>query len=123
MALLDVSEVLIDPDFMDTMTCTRYAQTVASTGMAANTATTSTFYGVVTSESGDILDRTETGERVRGNIIIHTVFRLRDGSGTSQTADMITWRGSTYTVSKVNDYSHFGRGFVSAVCDLKPIAG
>lgn len=123
MALIDVSDVLIDPDFMDSITCTRYAQSVASTGMAANTATTSTFYGVVTSESGDILDRTETGERVKGSIVVHTAFRLRDGSGSSQTADMITWKGSTYTVSNVNDYSHFGRGFVSAICDLRPLAG
>jgi len=123
MALLDVSEVLLDPDFMDSMTCTRYTQTVSSTGMASNTSTTSTFYGVVTSDSGDILDRIATGERVKGSIVIHTTFRLRDGSGASQTADMITWKGSTYTVSNVNDYSHFGRGFVSAICDLKPLAG
>lgn len=123
MALLDVSEVLIDPDFMDLITGTRYAQTVASTGMAANTTTALTFYGVVTSDSGDILERIATGERVKGNIVIHTVFRLRDGSGANQTADTVIWDGSTYTVSKVNNYSHFGRGFVSAICDLKPIAG
>jgi hypothetical protein len=23
----------------------------------------------------------------------------------------------------VNDYSHFGRGFVCATCDLKPLTG
>jgi hypothetical protein len=123
MALIDVSEVLMDPDFMDSMTCTRYMQTVPATGMAVNTSTTSIFYGVVTSGSGDILDRIATGERVKGSIVIHTTFRLRDGSGASQTADMITWKGSNYIVSTINDYSHFGRGFVSALCDLKPLAG
>lgn len=123
MALLDVSDVLLDPDFMDQLTVTRFTLSVGLSGVGSRTSTTSTFYGVVTSDSGDILERVATGERVKGSITVHTKYRLRDGSGASQTADEITFRGQTYTVSQVNDYSHFGRGFVSAVCDLKPIAG
>lgn len=123
MALLDVSDVLLDPDFMDQLTVARFAISVGLSGVGSRTSTTATFYGVVTSDKGDILERVATGERVKGSITIHTKYRLRDGSGASQTADEVTFRGQVYTVSQVNDYSHFGQGFVAATCDLKPLAG
>lgn len=123
MALLDVSEVLLDPDFMDSMTCTRFALSVSSAGVGSRTSTSTTFYGVVTSNNGDILERMASGERIKGSITIHTKYRLRDGSGAAQTADEVTFRGQIYTVSQVNDYSHFGQGFIAANCDLKTLGG
>jgi len=50
------------------------------------------------------------------------MFRLVDGSA-GYDADEVEWSGRTYTVVNVNDYSHFGRGFVCATCDLKPLSG
>lgn len=123
MALLDVSEVLLDPDFMDTLTCYRKTQAVGDDGIASVTSQTIPFYGVVTSDSGDILERIATGERIKGSITIHSTFPLRDGSGSTQTADEVLFHGQMYIVSTVNDYSHFGQGFVAATCDLKPLAG
>lgn len=125
MALLDVTDVLLDPDFMDLgLICNRMTQTVDEHGRATNTAAEIPFAGVVTSDSGDILDRLADGSRIIGSITIHTPFRLRDGGAdASADADEIVWQGATYTVSNVNDYSHFGRGFVCATCDLKPLTG
>jgi len=123
MALLDVTEVLLDPDFMDsTLVCERTVQTVGNDGMAVNTPALMPFAGVVTSNQGDILERIATGERIKGNITIHTMFALQDGSA-GFTADVVQWRGKRYTVSNVNDYEHFGQGFVSASCDIIPLAG
>ncbi|HWU68262.1 MAG TPA: hypothetical protein VN046_05260 [Stenotrophobium sp.] len=123
MALLDVTEVLLDPDFMDsTLACERTAQTVGNDGVAVNTVTLMPFSGVVTSNQGDILERIAAGERINGNITIHTMFVLQDGSA-GFTADVVQWRGNRYTVSNVNDYEHFGQGFVSASCDIIPLAG
>lgn len=123
MALLDVSDVLLDPDFMETgLVCERNAQTVDSYGMATNTTTSLTFSGVVTSNDGDILERFTSGERIKGSILIHTRFELQDGT-TGYTADIVRWKGKRYTVSKVNSYKHFGRGFIAAECDLIPLAG
>ena len=123
MARLDVSDVLLDPDFMDTgLVCERTAQTVGTNGIAVDTPTMTTFAGVVTNDSGDILQRIAEGERTKGSITIHTTFLLNDGS-TGYTADVVQWRGRRYTVSNVSDYSNFGRGFVAATCDLIPLAG
>lgn len=125
MALLDVTDVLLDPDFMDTsLVCNRMTQSVDAHGRAQNAAASTPFFGVVTSDKGDILHRNADGSRIVGSITIHTPFRLRDG-GPDDTADAdeIVWQGSTYTVVNVNDYSHFGAGFVCATCDLKPLSG
>lgn len=123
MALLDVSDILTDPDFMNTgLVCERNAQDVGEDGLAANVTRRMKFSGVVTSDTGDILTRMASGEYTVGSITIHTKFRLIDGSA-GFTADIVQWQGRRYTVSNVNDYSHFGKGFVCAGCDLIPLAG
>lgn len=123
MAQLDVSEILLDPDFMDTgLLCLRSVQVVGDNGRPTTTDTETRFAGVVTSDKGDILERLAVAERKKGSITIHTIFRLTAGEGDT-TADIVTWKGKRYTVSNVNDYKHFGRGFVCATCDLLPLAG
>jgi hypothetical protein len=122
MPLLDVSDVLLDPDFFDTLVCTRNVQTVGDDGMATNTSTDTPFIGVVTSDSGDILTRMETGSRVKGSILVCTKFRLVE-SAPGIDADIVTWDGSRYTVTTVNNYSRYGAGFVEAYCDLIPVQG
>ncbi len=122
MALLDVTGVLLDPAFADRLVCERFRQVVGDNGIAVNTAQTLKLSGVVTSDNGDILERIATGERIKGSIIVHTRFILFDGTS-GYTADIVQWRGRRYTVSNVNDYSHFGRGFIAASCDLIPLSG
>jgi len=123
MALLDVTDILSDPDFMNTgLVCERTSQTVGEDGIAVNTVRLITFSAVVTNDSGDILERIASGERVKGNITLHTKFVLTDGDD-GLTADVVRWRGKRYTVSNVADYSHFGRGFTVANCDIIPLAG
>lgn len=125
MAFLDVTDVLLDPDFMSLgLICNRMTQVTDEKGRARNTPSSTPFSAVVTSDKGDILHRNADGSRIIGSITLHTPFRLRDG-GLDDTADAdeIVWQGATYTVVNVNDYSHFGRGFVCATCDLKPLTG
>ncbi len=125
MALLDVTEVLLDPDFMDrSLSVKRSAQAVGADGLAvlSTLPTPISFAGVVTSNNGSLLTRIAEGERVADTIIIHSMFGLSDGQA-GQTADIVTWQGKQWTVVSVNDYSHFGRGFVSAVCELIPLTG
>lgn len=123
MALLDVTDILLDPDFMNTgLVCERIAQTVNDDGMGVNTTTLMPFAAVVTNDAGDILERIAVGERIKGNITIHTKFRLQDGAD-GLTADIVQWRGRRFTVTNVSDWSHFGRGFVAASCDIIPLAG
>lgn len=119
---LDVSDVLLDPDFFDTLVCTRNTQTVDDGGIATNSPVDTPFIGVVTSDSGDILERLAEGSRAKGSILVHTKFRLTESSD-GLDADIVTWDGNRYTVANVNNYSRYGRGFVAAYCDLMPLSG
>lgn len=123
MALLDVSEILFDPDFADTgIICERSIQAIGDDGMAINDLTMITFTGVVTPDMGDVLERVDEGERIKGRITIHSRFQLRDGAE-GGSADIIVWKGKRYTVSKVSDLGNFGRGFTRASCDVIPFTG
>ncbi len=123
MPFLDVTEVLEDPDLADySLVCTRQTQVVGNDGLAVNTSTTIPFSGVVTSDTGDVLERLAAGSYIKGSITIHTKFILRDGQS-GEDADLVKWQGRQYMVTDVNDYSAWGRGFVGARCELLPLSG
>jgi len=123
MADLDVSEILDDPDFRDDgLICKRMTQTVSASGIASNDPTETEFSAVVISASGDRLNRLAEGSRTSGSITLYTRFNLIPGSD-AEDADVVAWRGRDYTVSSVKDWGHFGRGFISADCDLIQLRG
>ena len=121
--LLDVSDVLLDPDFCDTsLSCQRTSVSTNQQGLGVPSSATVGFAGVITSDRGIDLERTAVGEHASGSISVITRFGLRS-SGVGVTADVVTWNGKQYTVVKVNDYSRYGIGFVQAICELLPLAG
>ncbi len=120
---IDVSEILTDPDFLDsTLVCVRSVQTVGADGIAVLAQTKTRFAGVVTQDAGAVLRRIAAGERITGSISVVTYFRLLAGSPTN-TADVVQWGTNSYTVSQVSDYSRYGAGFVEAICDLVALSG
>lgn len=122
MPFLYVSEILIDPDFADSLICERQSQTVGDDGIAVNVPTTAPFLGVVTSDKSKELARLAAGSLISGAILVHTSFRLTNGKPGID-ADIIIWNGARYTVASVDDYSRYGGGFICASCDLIPLSG
>ena len=123
MPLLDVSEVLLDPDFCDiTLKCERNAIATDNSGRGVLSTSVTRFAGVVTSDKGELLQRGAVGEHATDNVSVITRFRLQD-AGPGRTADVVQWNGKRYTVSKVNDYSTYGIGFIEAICDMIPLEG
>ncbi|MGI4812806.1 MAG: hypothetical protein ACRYG5_06515 [Janthinobacterium lividum] len=122
MPLLDVSDLLSDPDFADQLFCARQRQSVGEDGIAVNLACMTPFIGVVTADRAKELARLATGSTISGSILVNTVFRLTNGAPGID-ADIITWNGRRYTVIDVNDYSRYGAGFICASCDLLPLSG
>ncbi|EOQ63907.1 hypothetical protein F935_01537 [Acinetobacter calcoaceticus ANC 3811] len=121
MANLDVSDVLLDPDFMELgIICNRTSVIVGNNGRAQGTTTTTPFSGVVTTNSGLKMDRRADGTLIKGAINIHTQFALTSGDAKTK-ADEIIWKGQTYIVSQVLDNLHYGQGFIKAICELKPL--
>lgn len=123
MANLDVSDVLLDPDFMERgLVCNRISVKAGDNGRPIKTETTHKLSAVVTTNSGINLDRQPDGTIIKGAINLHTRFALTAGDKDHQ-ADEITWRGQTYIVIQVLPNLHYGRGFIKAICIIKPITG
>jgi len=114
MPLLDVSDILSDPDFADIFTVILADQTIDDHGVASEATWSSPQTGVVTAKSGINLNRTPEGQIVYGSITLHTQFTLVEGN-------RICWNGSEYTVAGVDDYSRYGAGFICASCELVPL--
>ncbi len=120
MPLLDVSDVLDDPDFQTTVVLKRSGGTVGSDGRATYATTTSTIAAVVTAANGMNLARGADGRTSQGSITIHTRQMLYSGEDGTE-PDVIEWRGNEWTVVVVNDFSEYGAGFVSATAEIRSV--
>lgn len=129
MPLLDVSDVLLDPDFMDTsLVCHRQIQTVDADNFPTNTPQDIPFSGVVTVDRSLEAKRMAAGQNINGAILIVTTFRLtqgtrRDMNGNVLDADIVTYDGYDYRVTFVDPYTRYGAGFVQAHCELVDFNG
>lgn len=118
MPLLDVSDILSDPDFADSVVVTRSTVTTDPlTGRTTTVQTETPISAVVTSDMGRNLQRNPEASISTGSILMHSVFRFTEG-GDGLDADTVTWNGRRYTVVTVDDYSRYGAGFTCATCRL-----
>ncbi|EMM9358393.1 hypothetical protein [Klebsiella oxytoca] len=129
MPLLDVTDVLLDPDFMDTsLVCHRQVQTVDEDNYPTNTSQAIPFSGVVTVDRSLEAKRMAVGQNINGAILIVTQFRLTQGMPASDStpeldADIVTYSGRNYRVTFVDPYTRYGSGFVQAHCELLEFNG
>ncbi|CAI0817948.1 head-tail adaptor [Serratia proteamaculans] len=124
MPLLDVTEVLLDPDFVDfSLVCRRQVQTTDDDNFPINTPQEIPFSGVVTVDRSLEARRMAAGQNINGAILIVTQFRLTQGSksindGPNLDADLVIYNGGLYRVTFVDPYTRYGAGFVQAHCEL-----
>ncbi|HEJ9371864.1 TPA: head-tail adaptor [Klebsiella oxytoca] len=129
MPLLYVTDVLLDPDFMDTsLVCHRQVQTVDEDNYPTNTSQAIPFSGVVTVDRSLEAKRMAVGQNINGAILIVTQFRLTQGMPASDStpeldADIVTYSGRNYRVTFVDPYTRYGSGFVQAHCELLEFNG
>ncbi|MBN5183667.1 head-tail adaptor [Serratia marcescens] len=123
MPLLDVTEVLLDPDFVDTtLVCHRQIQSRDGDNFTTNTQQDIPFSGVVTVDRSLEARRMAAGQNINGAILIVTKFRLTQGQP-GLDADVVTYRGREYRVTFVDPYTAYGAGFVQAHCELMEFDG
>ena len=123
MPTLDVSDVLLSPEFLDTnLWYRRNVQSVDAEGIASNVATRQQFGGVVTVDRSLEARRMEAGQVIAGAILVITQTRLISGK-TELDADVVEYAGADYRVTFVDPYTRYGAGFVQAHCELQPFDG
>ena|SRR5258708_32984194 len=125
---LDVSDAINEVSFQDTFDVRRRTDNVNQQGVtqiAWNTAVG--VQGIVGPSGKNDLDRVPDGQRSSKTVTVVTNFRLQGparGAPANQ-ADVIVWPsliGDPYLVVHLEDYSHYGQGFVLAVCSAITLA-
>lgn len=121
MALIDVSELLTDPDFTNTVTLIRRSSTVNSYGENVMVETSSTITAVVQGANAESLERVPEGARLSDLIDVYYKGALHAESPGGY-ADVIVWDGKRYQVFEVvEDFMNFGAGFTKAICKLEAV--
>jgi len=115
MALLDVTDVLFDPDFTDAFNIKRRTETVGTDGRVLVGTTTTASRGVVTMAGPNDLARLDDAQRMWRVISVVTAANLR-GAVNGYQPDVIQWRGDDFIVASIDNYPQFGRGFTQAIC-------
>jgi hypothetical protein len=126
MPTLDVSELLTDDLFTETVTVLRRKETLVK-GRPVLTVTT--FSGVLASIQpkdtvigGNFVERAPDMEYRGSNLIAYTKFRLRGVAlqavpsqpDADYQPDVVIWNGDHFLVGLTNDFSHFGAGYMQA---------
>lgn len=122
MALLDLSEVMFDPDLVTGFTVIRRAETVGNNGRSTLVETTITtdpvtgypIVGIINHAGSAEIIRRDDGTMMSRMIGIITSFRLR-GPAPGFQPDIVLLEGTRYTISEVLPYTRYGSGFVEAV--------
>lgn len=118
MANIDISELMFDPDFVDSFCVIRGVQQIDADGRAQTLQPIRTdAFGSVQPASGRTMQFFPELVRTDGVIEIYTVYGLQietDGAA----ADEVLWRGKTYVVTHIDDVNNFS-GFVHAIATLK----
>lgn len=117
MALIDVSELLTDPDFCDELVRVRRIVAVNEYGRAAITETSDTIVGSVQPGAADALERGEDMSRPVDWRVVYTLSELVEQQQVDGGyADAIVWQGKRYQVKSCDHFNNYGLGYYKALC-------
>ncbi len=117
MPLLDVTDVLDDPDFNESFNVIRRTRTVDEFGRGVVTEEIIPLNGVVQPASSRTLERINIGDWKLGGIDVWCRKDIKlntDGN----LPDEIEWGGSRYMVVGDQDWSHYASGYWEVVAVL-----
>lgn len=121
MAQIDVSELLLDPDFIDAVTLIHRAASVNQYGENVLVETSEVTVGSVQPISGKQFQRLPDALRtadVRTFYIKATIV----SDGTNTYPDIIVFQNERYQVQSVDNWLNYGQGYNSGICVREKIA-
>jgi len=115
--MIDVSELLLDPDFVEpsTIVVLRRTSTVGTTGRNVLAETINNVIAVVQAGNGETLKRLPESAQLSDWITVYSKF-VFTADGTGQYPDIVQWNGKRYSVQLKTDYSNWGEGYTRADC-------
>lgn len=115
MAQVDVSDLLLDPDFIDAMTLVHRTFVIDDFGVNQLTEVTQETFGSVQPISGRDLQRLPEALRM-ADVRTFFIKAQIQSDGASQYPDKIVFQGFTYQVQTTTDWLNFGQGWNSGTC-------
>lgn len=115
MALIDVSSVLLDPDFFDPVILIHRRPTVDLFGQNMLQEIPLNTTGTVQPASGKAIERLPDALRV-GDIKSFWIQGTIVSDGRCAYPDIIVFRGSRFAVQMVFDWLNYGNGYSEGVC-------
>lgn len=122
MGQIDVSELLVDPDFVEQtpVTVISRTSTVNNRGRNELAEVSRNVIAVVQPASGNTLKRLPDGAQLSRWCTVYTQQTLKEG-GEGGYPDIVVWKGRRYQVQLVADYSNWGAGWTRADCELEGV--
>lgn len=111
--MIDVSEILNDPDMCEGFTILRPSGQFVAGGYQQNVPQSISSFGAIRNTSGAELDMVPEGDRNRELISIRTTTQVFE-TNKGQTSDMVLYHNFQYRVVTVKDYSSQGYWFAIA---------
>lgn len=111
--MLNVSELINDPDFCQTFTVTRNTGDFTD-GYFVTTPSAITMTGVIQPLNTEETNQLPEGDRLSGAIKVYTLERVylthitQPADNTGYIADEITWKGEKYKVIQSQNYLDYG---------------
>lgn len=122
MPLLDITDVINEPLFTEPATWLKRSIVVGVDGIGVVTEDAEPILVIPTAGDGSTRDRATDSALVHHRQRFYTTAQLNAGT-TAHDSDRVVWRGRTYLVDSVGDWTAWGAGFVSAACQLVPPDG
>jgi hypothetical protein len=122
MALQDLAQYMIDPDFVDEVTLIRRTpQEISDKGRSSFVETASQVYMCVQGRGTEKLNRTSDSAWLTDAMDFYYAGTLYAASPGGY-ADVIVWKGRRYQVEEVpEDFSNYGSGWTHAIGRLEAV--
>ena len=121
MARIDVSFLLKDPDFVNSISIVRRTTTVNDFG--ENELTEETISAIASVQAADgktLLSLPETA-RLEDYKNIYTKTKLI-ADETGKYSDIIIWEGNRYQLIKIYPWGNFGQGWYKGLCKIEKVS-
>ena len=115
MAFIDVSDLLLDPDFVNPVTLVHRTQIVGNNGLGQIMEECEETVGSVQPASGKTLNRLPDALRIQ-NVYSFYIKAGIVADSSCDYPDIIQFKNKRYIVQQVSDYSNWGNGWAVGVC-------
>lgn len=122
MALIDVTELLSDPDFVNEVTLVNRVPNVNDMGENTLVETGFVTVGSVQPASGKTISRLPEALRV-ANISSFWVKGEIIADGSARYPDILVFNDKRYQVQTVNDWTNYGAGYSEGTCVVEQPTG